>query len=92
MTVKDCDTESSYRYKNVTVCECCRRNGPNEYLKSNRSSGGLDASMQSSGSLSSCALMSVLPRPQSLFMLVYFAPRLSSRPHVRAQPPHHLRL
>lgn len=31
--MKDCDTESSYRYKNVTVCERCRRNGPNEYLK-----------------------------------------------------------
>lgn len=35
--VKDCDTEASYRYKNVTVCERCRQNGPNEYLKASAS-------------------------------------------------------
>lgn len=29
----DCDTEASYQYGNVTVCESCRQNGLNEYLK-----------------------------------------------------------
>lgn len=64
MNLKDCDTEASYRYKNVTVCERCRQNGPNEYLKA--SAPAEESKLACNPPASSCALMSVLPRPEAV--------------------------
>lgn len=92
MSGKDCDTEASYRYINVTVCERCRQNGPNEYLKA--SAPAEDSKLACNPPAFSPPALSCLSSrdPKPFHVGLFCAPSVLSCVCVHAQPPHHLRL
>lgn len=80
--MSDCDSQFSYRLKNVlTVCKSCRQNGINEYLKSSTRSS-LQASMQPSSILSSSLSSFLVTCDHSTFVFMFFHfPSVSSSSH-----------